>query len=304
MVADQHNDLMDRIAAFTFELPGSRKSIAEFLVREGSGIKNLSMAEVAELTFTSKPSLVRFAKAMGFDGWRDFRLAFVTSVREQEATLVTGAHVDPNYPFDEHDDTLAVVHNVSLLEQRAISEVALQMDEEVLNEAARRVVNAHQLVFLGAAPNSYFGELFAYKLSQIGVTCHVPEESEWPIVARGLCSRDCAIISSYSGVGKQRPPASYVELFNENRVPVVAITNSGSNWLREHCDCVLAFKPREHYYSKISGYYSEQCVHFMLDALFSACFAANYEQNEVARLRVLIAYERQLHQHVDDILPD
>lgn len=297
------SELMTRVVAATLELPGSRKSIAEFLLREGSGIANLSMAEVADLTFTSKPSLVRFAKAMGFLGWRDFRLAFISEVSESEAALGVGSNVDPNYPFDAGDDTAAVVQNVSLLERQAIADALQQLDKAMLDEAATRVVRARSLVFFGAAPNSYFGELFAYKLEQIGIACHVPNEDEWPIVARGLSEDDCAIVASYSGAGKHRPPVSFVSMFNERRVPVVAITNSGSNWLREQCDCVLSFRPIEHYYSKISGYYSEQCVRFVLDALYSVCFAMDYDKNEVARIRMLLAYERKLQQHVEDVLP-
>ena len=84
---------------------------------------------------------------------------------------------------------------------------------------------------------------------------------------------------------------------------MVAITNSGDNWLRAQSDCVLSYQPREHYYSKISGYYSEQCMHFLLDALYSAVFLQNYDLNEVAKLRALIAYERAHHQRLQDVLP-
>lgn len=298
-----NDELLALVEATTLDLPGSRKSIADFLVQEGSGVENLSMAEVAELTFTSKPSLVRFSKAMGFSGWRDFRLEFVKAMRRRESQRHETSEVDPNYPFSADDDLPSVVTNVCSLERQAILEMASQLDEETLREAARRVTAARCLVFFGAAPNSYFGELLAYKLSQLGTTCHVPTEDEWSMVARGMGPEDCAIVVSYSGEGPQRKPVSLVSKFNEERVPVVAITNSGRNWLREHCDCVLSFRPREHIFSKISGYYSEQCVRFALDALYSACFSLDYDRNEMARLRMIIEYERTLQHRVVDVLP-
>ena len=298
-----NDELLALVEATTLDLPGSRKSIADFLVQEGSGVENLSMAEVAELTFTSKPSLVRFSKAMGFSGWRDFRLEFVKAMRRRESQRHETSEVDPNYPFSADDDLPSVVTNVCSLERQAILEMASQLDEETLCEAARRVTAARCLVFFGAAPNSYFGELLAYKLSQLGTTCHVPTEDEWSMVARGMGPEDCAIVVSYSGEGPQRKPVSLVSKFNEDQVPVVAITNSGRNWLREHCDCVLSFRPREHIFSKISGYYSEQCVRFALDALYSACFSLDYDRNEMARLRMIIEYERTLQHRVVDVLP-
>ncbi|MBO7675491.1 MAG: MurR/RpiR family transcriptional regulator [Atopobiaceae bacterium] len=295
--------LLTRVRQATLEMPGSRKSVADFLIREGSGVANLSMAEVADLTYTSKPSLVRFAKAMGYSGWRDFRMAFVTAVKESEEGVSTVRTIDPNHPFGPEDSLGTVVSNVSALERQALLDAMDRVEARTLAVAASRVVAAKRLVFFGEKPNCFFGELLAYKLDQIGVTCAVPPKDEWADVARAMGPQDCAIVVSYSGNGPQREPASLVSSFNEVAVPVVAITNSGSNWLREHCDCVLAFEPREHIYSKISGYYSEQSVAFMLDALYSAVFSANYDKNEVIKLRSLIAYERALNQRVIDVLP-
>lgn len=295
--------LLARVRQATLELPGSRKSVADFLLREGSGVANLSMAEVADLTFTSKPSLVRFAKAMGFSGWRDFRMAFVTAIRESEEGASSVRTIDPNHPFGPDDPLGDVVKNVSALERQALLDAMDRVDSRTLAEAASRVIAAKRLVFFGEEPNCFFGELFAYKLDQIGITCQVSQRDSWLDVADGLGPQDCAIIASYSGNGAQREPVSFVSRFNEAGVPVVAITNSGSNWLREQSDCVLAFEPREHYYSKISGYYSEQSVAFMLDALYSAVFSANYDKNEVIKLRTLIAFERAHNQRVVDVLP-
>lgn len=293
-----------RVRGATLELPGSRKSIADFLLREGSGVASLSMAEVADLTFTSKPSLVRFAKAMGFSGWRDFRLAYVTAVRESEEALSVSEDVDPNHPFDSGDSLEEAIQGVLALERQALLEAQAHLDMEALSEASRRACDAGEFVFFGAEPNSYFGGLFSYKLEQIGVTCRVPGRDDWGRIARRLGPDDCAIVASYSGNGPQREPVSFVSTLNKAGVPLIGITNAGNNWLREHCDCVLSFMPREHYYSKISGYYSEQCIHFVLDALYSAIFLANYDQNEVMKLRMVISFERAHHCRIDDILSD
>lgn len=297
------SELMARVRQATLELPGSRKTIASFLLREGSGIAKLSMAEVADLAFTSKPSLVRFAKAMGFSGWRDFRLAFVVAASECEQDKLTQTEVDPNHPFVPEDPITTVVNNVLTLEQQALSEAVADIDVDMLAEAAQRVRSANNLVFLGTPPNRYFGMLFAYKMSQVGITCYVPTWNEWRIVARGLGPKDCAIICSYSGNGPMREPVSFAKYLREADVPIVAITNAGNNWLREQCDCVLSYQPREHYYSKIAGFYSEQCMHFALDALFSAVFLENYDRNEIRKLQAVIAYERSHHQGIVDVLP-
>lgn len=297
------DDLMERVRALTLEPPGSRRAIAVFLEREGSAIARLTMAEVADLAYTSKPSLVRFAQELGFDGWRSFRLAFVQEAIARERHASDASPVDVNHPFTADDGLDQAISQVSLLERQAIEEALGALDTGALAEAARRVLAARTLVFFGAPPNCFFGELFAYKLSQIGRMCVVPSEDRWRGVALGLMPDDCAIVSSYSGEGERRLPGGLMVPLREAGVPVVAITNSSSNWVLDHADCALTFAPREHYYSKVSGYYSEICIHAILDALYSACFAADYERNARTKLRIVVEYERQRTHHLKDILP-
>lgn len=60
--------LLPRVRRLADSPVGSRRSIAQLLLSEGSGITSLSMGEVARLSYTSKPSLVRFAQTLGFAG--------------------------------------------------------------------------------------------------------------------------------------------------------------------------------------------------------------------------------------------
>lgn len=297
-----HDLLMERLEQATLEPAGSRKSIAEFLLREGAGVKVLAMGEVADLTYSSKASLVRFSKAMGYSGWRDFRLAFLGMLEAREASIEDAAP-DPNRPFTKDSSLEEAIASVSELKRCAVADAAA-LDVEALAEAARRVLAARSVVFFGAQPNCCFGELLACKLRRIGIFCQVPDETRWTEVAAALDQSDCAIIVSYSGVGPERLPVRLVTEFARARVPCVSVTNAGPNWLRSHSDCVLSFARRERYYTKISGYYSEGCISLILDALFSACFIENYERNEVLNRRMLVELERRRARRVEDVLPD
>lgn len=60
--------LFQRIEELAYKHTDARRTIGEFLLTEKSKIENYSMQEIAEKTFTSKSSMVRFAKALGFSG--------------------------------------------------------------------------------------------------------------------------------------------------------------------------------------------------------------------------------------------
>ena len=61
-------------------MPSSIKDVADFLLSEGTGIADLTMAQVATSVYTSKPTLVRFAKRAGYTGWKDYRHDFLLAM--------------------------------------------------------------------------------------------------------------------------------------------------------------------------------------------------------------------------------
>ena len=283
--------LLRRVRALTRGHVESRRSIAQLLLSEGSGLARLSMSEVAQLSYTSKPSLVRFAQALDYNGWLDFQDAFV-----RDALLAEGKEsedgVDPNFPFEADTPSGQLAKRVLALKGSALEQVLLTVDHGALQEAANRIVSARQVVYFAVEQNRFFGENFSYRLHQLGIECLVPPLDECMLVARGMGPDTCAVIVSYSGLGEHRPPSLYLPTLQQNGVPCVAVTNSGDNWLRHNCDCVLAFPPEERLYSKISGYYSEEATTFVLDLLFSLCFQANYEKNVRHKLDAVVNNER------------
>ncbi|WP_245871409.1 MurR/RpiR family transcriptional regulator [Streptococcus penaeicida] len=53
----------------------SEQEVVDFILKEGDNISDLSVGKIAEATFTSKSSLVRIAKKLGYSGWTDFKKA-------------------------------------------------------------------------------------------------------------------------------------------------------------------------------------------------------------------------------------
>lgn len=295
-------DLLRRVELLAGGPSGSRHAIAQLLIREGSGLGGLTMGEVAQLSYTSKPSLVRFAQGLGFSGWCAFADTFVSDARAHEEHSLNERSVDPNFPFDEDTPLGLLVARIAHLEGHARRCVLDALDEDALTEAGRRMTTARQLVYFGVAQNRFFGQNLSYRLQQIGMDCLVPEQSDADLVARGMGPEHCALLVSYSGSGEHRAPAVFLPLLKRRGVPCVVITNSGDNYLRHHCDCCLTFPPEEHLYSKVAGYYSETATSFLLDLLFSLCFRQHYAENAQRKLDAVIANER--HMQTTDVLPE
>lgn len=288
MDANAGDELLERVRGMSLAGTGSRRAIAQLVLGEGSGLGRLSMAEVAQLSYCSKPSLVRFAQSLGFGGWPAFQEAFSHAASAEEAR----AEVDCNFPFDEGTGVTEVVTRVAEVERHAIDQVVEALDEDALERAAGLVCAARQVVCFGVEQNRYFEQNFAHRLRQIGIECLVPSLATSALVARGMGEDCCAILVSYSGLGAQRLPAVLLDDLRRGGVPTIAVTSSGENLLSRACDCTLEFPPEERLYSKIAGYYSERATGLVLDLLFSLCFQAAYEKNVRRKLDAVVRYER------------
>ena len=92
--------LFQKVEEASYNFNDARKTIGEYLLERKESIEDLSMEQIANETFTSKATLSRFAKGLGYEGWIDFSKEFV-----KEAKYIRDhfSDIDPNIPFEEND---------------------------------------------------------------------------------------------------------------------------------------------------------------------------------------------------------
>lgn len=281
----------DRTIAFAREaslgMPGSIKQVADFLLAEGTGIEQMTMGQIATRAYTSKPTLVRFAKQAGYPGWKDFRHDFLVAAANLEAERARRAEVDVNTPFGPGASEDEVATSLVRIHQLAVREVERAIDREALTCAARALLDAHDVVHFGVMQNYLRGMVFASNLSLMGVLCRTPRaDDESGAVANCLVQGDCAVVTSYSG-GLSHVPMTFVPDLKERGVTVVAITNSAHNPLAALSDYVLAYPPLEHFHTKIAAFYSGACTSLIFDLLYARCFSLKFDEGRRSRMDVI-----------------
>lgn len=267
-------------------MPGSIKDVADYLLSEGTGIGSQTMAQVAAHTYVSKPTLVRFAKQAGYDGWTAYRRDFMVAMQRIEAERAERADVDVNRPFDEAATAEEVASAMGRIHRLAIDEVERATSPAVLRESADAVLGAGHVVVLGAMQNLDRGRVFAANLRLMGVWCQAPRCEEVGPLARLLEPGDCVVAISYSG-DLTHQPMSVVPQLIERGVSVVGITNARHSQLGDVAHSVLRFAPLEHLHHKVGPFYSGACTSLLLDELFAQCYARRYAQSARRRSKVL-----------------
>lgn len=269
--------LFQKIEETTMQYTDARHAVGEFIIREQDNVYQYTIGEIAERTYTSKATVVRFAKAMGYDGWKEFMKDYIAEIQYQKKYE---NEIDYNFPFQEGDNFNTILDNMQQLQIETIRETRGLIQNYVLNQAANRIVNAKNIVLFGRSPNDYLASLFARKLCAIGHLARVAISGETGLIAAALGKNDCAIIISYSGNNPTKEPVDKIKILKKNKVPMIGITSGGRNYVREQIDCVFTMASRERLYTKIANFSTEESLGFILNCIFSSVFAKNYRENK------------------------
>lgn len=62
--------LFQRIEEVILKNNDAKANIAEFVLDEKKELHKYTITQIAERTYTSKATVVRFAKALGYEGWK------------------------------------------------------------------------------------------------------------------------------------------------------------------------------------------------------------------------------------------
>lgn len=268
--------LFQKIEETMMRYTDARHAVGEFILQEPENLYQYTVTEIAEKTFTSKATVVRFAKAMGYDGWKEFMKDYIAEVKYQKNH---GNTVDFNIPFHQDDSVDTIVESIKKLQMETIRETADLLNKEVLKKATDYLDRARHIEIFCSSPNTYLGELFKRKLITIGKSANVALNGEAGIVAASLGPQDCALIISYSGNSVSQNPINRISILKKNCVPMIGITSGGDNYIRKNLDCVFTMSSRERLYSKIANYSTEESLNYILNVLFSCCFARHYKEN-------------------------
>lgn len=264
------------------EYHDARYAVGEFVLHEQSNLHKYTINQIAEYSYTSKATVVRFAKTLGFDGWKEFMKAFISEMKYLEQHK---ADADVNYPFDAKSSVNEIIDSIKKVQIESIQDSADLLDVEMLEKAVHYLIKAKHIIIFGLSPNIFIGELFRRKMITIKKQVDIAKLGEMGIISNTLTEDDCAIMISYSGNNEHAEPMCYIPTLLENKVSVIGITSGGDNYMRKELDCVLTMSSKERLYTKISNFATEESLQYIFNVLFSCYFAIHYQDNNLYKLQ-------------------
>ena len=282
------------------EFSNSERVIIDFILKEKMNIKNMTMKEIANATYTSPSTLIRIAHKMKFKGWNELKEAYL---KEEEYLQTYFLDIDANLPFSNDDTIMSIASKIATLKKEAIDDTLSLVRHDDLQKAVQMIKKASSIYVFAVSNNGLITQEFAHNMSRIKkkvTICNLQGELVYSAINVDIQS--CAIIVSYSG---ETPILSRViQALKMNGIPIIAITNIGENTVSRNADVVLRICTREKLYSKIATFSTDVSFEYILDLLYSCVFSLDYDKNLERKTKISQMIEKGRFSTIDIMKED
>ena len=255
------------------DFTASELQITEYVISHGMQIMDLTAEQLAEKTYTSKASVIRFCQKLGLKGYREFQNQIL-----YEINALNKAHSALSYSVLSADSSLKdIIVTVPFFYENAISKLLARMDESVLKKSLARIRESYLVEIYGIGAASFLAEEAAFKLVSIGIPCtaHTGINKHAMEVNKDLPRKTAILLSMTGGNSYIVSAAKYLK---KNGYYLIGIGGESSPALSELCSEYYSTATGEDFVS-LEIINSTTAMRYVLDVFFAALFAADYNVN-------------------------
>ena len=231
---------------------------------------NKSIHELASSTYASPSTVIRLCRKIGFDGYKDFRLAL-----SSEAALLERSTAEERKGVAKFESLPTLVAEITRRQVVSLEDTLNLIDYGTLKAAVDLICDCRVMVFFGLGSSQLVAQDAYLKFVRSGK--HAIAHADWHVQltqAQNLTEKDLGIVLSYSG---QTPEAiKCIHAMKDNNVPIISITRYGPSpvaLLGGHVLYVAANEPLFR-----SGAMSSRMSQLnMIDILYTAYVSRSYD---------------------------
>ncbi|WP_295012368.1 MurR/RpiR family transcriptional regulator [uncultured Microbacterium sp.] len=238
LAQDVGNELSiaQRISLRRPAMPRAMAKIADVIAAHPTAPVELTITELADRAGTSPATVTRFCRAVGFDGYTQFRVGVAAESGRGDAGTTwrtdIADDIGPDDPIDRVLLTLLGLHTRSMEATTGI------LDLEAVELVAKAISEARHVDIYGVGGSGVIADEFRGRLYRIGINAH-----SWSDVHDGLTSAVLQDASSVAiAVSNTGRTEETIEMLSHARAAgalAVAITTDKDSWLASVADIAL-----------------------------------------------------------------
>jgi len=210
--------LLDSIRTRYDSLSPSEKKVALAVLQEPESAIAENIAALAKKAEVSEPTVIRFCRAVGFDGWHAFKMKLA-----QGLALAPGADVSPA-PEDLAADLVSKICGRSV---HALLDLRNSLDADAIERALQVLVQASRIEFYGQGTSGIVAADAQHKFFRSGVPTVAYSDPHIHGIAASLLKKGDAVVA-ISQRGGSAGLVRSVKLARTSGADVIALTPSGT----------------------------------------------------------------------------
>ncbi|MBQ8510540.1 MAG: MurR/RpiR family transcriptional regulator [Clostridia bacterium] len=246
----------------------SEKRIAKYIIDNPSEVVKMPIGDLADKCQTSKPTVVRLCKSLGYSGYKELCMYLNADIMLSENGEMTYKDINPN------DESPEIVAKVAENNIKAIKNTMEIMDYAELNRAVDLLMNARRIDFYGVGNSGFVAMDAQNKFLRINKLATAQTDPHLQILtASNLSENDVAVFISYTG--ETRDLLETMEIVKSTGAATISITKLGKNSLSLASDVNLFMVSDESFIRSgaMSSRIGQLCI---VDILFSIVTSRMY----------------------------
>jgi DNA-binding MurR/RpiR family transcriptional regulator len=220
---------LDRLTPRLESLSKGQRSIADLLVREFDAAGYRTAADVAERTGVSESTVVRFAQALGYEGYLELRQAMAGEAQQRIGKQARFLRAPAR--------SSAALLEVARQDSENIERMLATVDEAKLEAAVQLFAQARTRILIGRGISHHMATLLGYLLFLVGVPNVAGHASDLSIQVAALDPGDLLVAFSVHPYSRETLDAtSYAKAHG---VPVLAFTDRADSPIAALADTLL-----------------------------------------------------------------
>lgn len=208
--------LLERIRQIRPKLSPAEGKVADLILRRSTEVAGLQLAHIAKQAEVSEPTVIRFCRALGYDGYRSFLLDLVAQTAGGRPTYDR----DGIAPSDSLEQICDKIFSGAL---RVLQEVREEVDLTQMQRAIDLLAEARRVelfAFGGSVPTAVDAQ---HKLFRLQVSSTVYSDPHLQhMAAHSLKPGD--LVMTFSNTGTTEALVRVVRLIRDQGLPIIALT--------------------------------------------------------------------------------
>ena len=209
-------DLVTTIRARSTTLPQAQQQVAAAMLADPEFTVRASVDDLARRAGVSPPTIVRFCRALGFAGLRDFRLRLAQNLAVGTSALHRAVVAG--------DDVPTVTHKILQGAANALTSLEQHVDPAAIEGAVERIARARRVDCYGIGNTSmYMASDAQARFSRLGLTSNFYFDAYFQLASAATLQRNDVVLA-ISHVGRMPYLLEAVDVAREQSATIVAIT--------------------------------------------------------------------------------